>query len=201
MENVAAVPKHAPVAEALCPRCTKPLADPRGLGWCQACGYCRTLEEDCAHLPLAKPAAKEPAAPQPPSTAPANRSTWPIVLIVGVVLLAVICFAASRFVPLTPLQRATWTSVQIALGVLLVLEGQCYALIVLAPKDEKLNFIDAIVPFRLYGLVCENLPRLRLTLWFSSWGLTMVFSALICVGGLSHWLTVLPKSSDSQQTK
>jgi hypothetical protein len=121
------------------------------------------------------------------------------VLIVGVVLLAVGCFAASRHYPLTAMQRAVWTAIQIAAGVVLVLVGQCYALMVLAPKDEALNFIDAIVPFRLYSLVCKTLPRACLTLWLSSWGLTLVFSALICVGGLGHLLKFLPKSSESQQ--
>ena len=199
MKSAAAEPETAPApAEALCPRCTKPLANPSGLGWCQACGYCRTLAEDCARLPLDKPVAKDPAAPLLPPTAPIKFAWWPIVLFVGVVLLAVGCFVASRHYPLTALQRAAWTSIQIAVGVLLVLAGQCYALIVLAPKDEALNFIDAILPFRLYGLVFKNLPRACLTLCFTSWGLALVLAALICVGGLGHWLKTLPKSSQSQ---
>jgi hypothetical protein len=72
---------------------------------------------------------------------------------------------------------------------------------VLAPKDEGLNFTDAVVPFKLYGLIFRNLPRTRLTLWFTSWGLTLVVSALICVGGLGYWLKVLPRSSQSQVTQ
>jgi hypothetical protein len=202
MESLAAVPTDAPaLADATCPRCQKPLADPCGLGWCQACGYCRSLEEDRARLPLDKGVAKDTAVPLLPPTEPLKFAWWPIVLIVGVLLLAVGCFVASRLIPLTPLQRAAWTSIQIAAGVLLVLAGQCYALIVLAPKDAALNFIDAVIAFRLYGLVFRNLPRTRLTVWFASWGLTLVLTALLCVGGLGHLLKILPKSSESQKTQ
>jgi len=32
-------------ANVSCPRCKQPLVDPQGLGWCKACGYCRSLAE------------------------------------------------------------------------------------------------------------------------------------------------------------
>jgi hypothetical protein len=202
MASRASVPAEASApVETPCPRCKKPLADPCGLGWCQSCGYCRSLEEDRARLPLDKPVAKDQSAALLPSTPPLKFAWWPVVLLVGVALLAAACYAASRHYPLTALQRAAWTSIQIAAGVALIFAGQCYALIVLAPKDEGLNFTDAVVPFKLYGLIFRNLPRTRLTLWFTSWGLTLVVSALICVGGLGYWLKVLPKSSQSQVTQ
>ena len=199
MENVASAPEEvAAQADALCPRCSKSLVDPRGLGWCQACGYCRSLEEDRARMPLGKPVAKDSAAPKLPGMDDVKRSEWPIVLVSGAMLIAAVCFMASRHYAPSPLQRAAWTTIQLAAGVLMVLASQCHALILLAPKDEGLNFIDALVPFRLYSLVFNNLPRMRLNVWLSSWGMTLLLTALIWVGGLEHWLKLIPKSAESQ---
>src|ERR1700704_6144831 len=114
METTSPAPTKDPaLAEALCPRCKKTLADPRGLGWCQACGYCRSLEEDRARLPLDKPAAKNPAMAPPGGVAAPQSPMWAIVLFAVFVLLAVGCFAASRHFAPTPLQRAVWTSIQV----------------------------------------------------------------------------------------
>jgi hypothetical protein len=186
-------------AESLCPRCKKPLADAAGLGWCQACGYCRTLAEDRARLPLDKPAAKAAPAATPTRTTPRSSSLWAIVLFIGVALLALGCYAASHYYQLTPLQRAAWTTIQILAGLAILFAGHCYALVTIAPGDEALHFFDAVVPFRLYALVIRGLPKTCLALWICSWALTLVLSALICVGGLGHWVNYLPKSRESQQ--
>src|SRR5262245_55714947 len=52
--------QESPAPPPSCPRCQGKLTDPRGLGWCQACGYCRSLEEEREKVPL-------------PKTAPASR--------------------------------------------------------------------------------------------------------------------------------
>jgi hypothetical protein len=200
METISSAATRDPAtAEVPCPRCKKPLADPSGLGWCQACGYCRTLAEDRARLPLDKPVVKAVPTSAPLGTAPRQSPLWAIVLFTGVALLALSCYAASRHYPLTPLQRAAWTSIQILVGLAILFAGQCYALITIAPGDETLHFTDAIVPLRLYALVIKGLPKTCLALWICSWGVTLVLSALICVGGLGHWVNYLPKSRESQQ--
>lgn len=200
METTSPPPTQEPAtAEANCPRCQKPLTDAGGLGWCQACGYCRSLAEDRARLPLDKPVTKAIPTGAPPRTASRQSPLWAIVLFVGIALLALGCYAASRHYPLTPLQRAAWTSIQILVGLALMFGGQCYALLTIAPGDAALHFTDAIVPFRLYALVIRGLPKTCLALWISSWGLTLVLSALICVGGLGHLTNYLPKSSESKQ--
>jgi hypothetical protein len=186
-------------AAALCPRCKKPLADAAGLGWCQACGYCRSLAEDRARLPLDKPVVKAGPTAAPPGSPSRQSPLWAIVLFAGIALLALGCFAASRHYPLTPLQRAAWTAIQILAGLALMFAGQCYALLTIAPGDASLHFFDAIVPLRLYALVVRGLPRTCVALWISSWGLTLVLSALICVGGLGHLTNYLPKSSESKK--
>src|SRR5258708_5443590 len=119
-------PKDPATAEALCPRCKTPLADPGGLGWCLACGYCRTLAEDCARLPLDRPAVKAAPSRSPLRTTPRQSPLWAIVLFAGIALLAVGCYAASRHYPLTPLQRAAWAAIQILAGLALMFAGQCY---------------------------------------------------------------------------
>src|SRR4051794_128855 len=115
--TAAPVPTPAPVpADALCPRCKHPLADPRGLGWCQSCGYCRSLEEDKARLPLdgpAEAAAKVVTGP----VASGGSPVWAIVLFIGVALLIGGSFAASRHYSPNALQRASWASIQILAGI------------------------------------------------------------------------------------
>jgi hypothetical protein len=200
METTSSSPPKGPAtAEALCPRCKKPLADPGGLGWCQACGYCRTLAEDRARLPLDKPIVKAKPTAAPSGSHSRPSPLWAIVLFAGIGLLALGCFAASRYFPLTPLQRAAWTSIQMLAGLAIMFAGQCYALLTIAPGEAALHFTDAIVPLRLYALVFKGLPRTALALWICSWGLTLVLSALICVGGLGHLTNYLPKSRESQQ--
>jgi hypothetical protein len=187
VDDVAAAP------DTLCPQCQKPLVDPHGLGWCQACGYCGSLG--------AVVSAPKPSAAAGPEDAEASSASstgqsppWTLALLVGVVVLATATWAISRSVPLRPLPRATWTTVQVIAGVLVMLVGQCYGVIRVAPEEATLHAIDVIVPFRLYGMIFSRLPKLCSVLFFAAWGLTLIVTALLFVGGLQHWLTYLPKS-------
>jgi hypothetical protein len=181
-----------------CPRCQKPLVDAQRLGWCQSCGYCRTLDEDRARLALEPGAEAAPAPMTPPGSEPFRFPTWAIGLLVGVFLLIAGTWAINHFVTLKPLHRAMWTSLQMLAGVMIMMIGQSYALMRIAPEEATLYFTDAVVPFRLYGMVFKRLPRLCLPVFLGSWGLTITLAALICVGGLGHWLTYLPKARDAQ---
>jgi hypothetical protein len=189
----------APVPDTLCPRCQKPLVDPHGLGWCQACGYCRSLAEDRARLPLAPAAKSRPQVPRLGEVV--HIPLWGIVLLAGVALLAVGSWAAGRYLPLQPLPRAIWATVQAGVGLLVMFLGQAYGLFRIAPEEAALHFVDAVIPFRLYGLVCKRLPRMASVLCIGSWGLTLTLSGLLLIGGLAHWLKYLPKSQESQQRR
>ena len=46
-----------------CPQCAAKLIDPNGLGWCRACGYCRSLEVERKSRPLQRPALPTPSSP------------------------------------------------------------------------------------------------------------------------------------------
>jgi hypothetical protein len=186
----------APAAANACPRCGKPLTDAAGLGWCPACGYCRSLEETAGHAEVAEAekakvasVAAAPAAAAAPFVIPA----WPFPLLLGMIGLAAVSWYMGTKLAPNSLERALWTTVQIGAGVLLLLLGQFYALMRLAPDDAKLGMKDAILPFRLYGLVFARLPGMKVSVWTLGWGLSAIASALIFIGGLNHWFTYLNK--------
>src|ERR1035438_5154403 len=142
-----------------CPRCQQPLIDPHGLGWCKACGYCRSLAESekqagqTAQAPSAKPntfTATGSALGKTP------RLFW--IALIGVVLIAGATFAGGHYLTLKPLERALLTTVQIGAGIILMFVGQFLGLLRIAPEESTLGFWDAIFPFRLYGLVFKRLP-------------------------------------------
>ena len=186
-------PTNAPAVP--CPRCQKPLVDPNGLGWCKECGYCRSLEESQKTAPAAAPTSA-PALNQLTATGSAigQTPTWFWVTLIGIALVVGATFAGGRYLPLSPLERALVTTLQIAGGIAVMFLGQFIAVIRIAPEDSTLTFFDALFPFRLYGLVMKRLPRTRHTLYLGAWGVAAIVSAAVFIGGLDHWLKYLPNS-------
>jgi hypothetical protein len=177
-----------------CPRCGKPLIDPTGLGWCKACGYCHSLGEEKtekAEKPASAPARPPLEPPRPPSAGP---PIYLFIILANVILLMAGAYAINRYVRLEPLQRALWTTLQIVAGVLLMFIGQFLGVLRLAPANPTLSFKDCFVPFHLYELVVKNLPSTRWTLYLGAWGLALIASALMFIGGLGHWFKYLPSS-------
>jgi hypothetical protein len=186
-------------AAAPCPRCKKPLIDPNGLGWCKACGYCRSLAEGeamAAQAPEMKPAASNSLAAT--GSAVGQTPAWFWVTLVGVLLVAGATFTCGRYLTFTPLQRALLASVQIGAGVAIMIVGQFIGLLRVAPEDATLSFKDALFPFRLYGLVFKRLPATRHTVYLGAWGIAAIVSAGIFIGGLQHWMTYLPGNQKNQ---
>lgn len=183
-----------PATTAACPHCKKPLVDPNGLGWCKACGYCRSLAESDAKI------APQQTASEPDvllMTGDTLRGTpfWFWVTLLGVIVIAGGTVAAVYQLHLTPFQRALFCTLEIAAGVLMMFTGQFLGLMRVAPEDPSLGLKDAFFPFRLYGLVFAALPATRLTIFLGAWGLTAIITASIAVGGLDHWFTYLPNKS------
>lgn len=188
----------APGADA-CPRCAKPLVDPAGLGWCQACGFCKSLEDDKARIPLQATGAS--AGPKPAGAMSAvigNLPVWFWILLGGMALFAGATLLPAYYFGKNPLHRALWCTGQILAGLLFILAAQFLALLRMAPEDEKLSIKDVFLPFRLWGLAFGRMPALRVPVWLAGWGLALIAAALIFVGGLSHWLTYLPKSGNQK---
>ena len=192
---------------ASCPRCHKPLIDPNGLGWCKACGYCRSLEDSQKTV---EPVASAPAPALKGLTATGSAlgqtPVWFLVTLFGIALVVGATFAGGRYLTLAPLDRALLTTVQICVGVAVMFLGQFIGLLRIAPEDPTLSFKDALFPFRLYGLVMKRLPSTRHTVYLGAWGLAAIISAAVFIGGLGHWFNYLPgnqknKANTTQKAK
>jgi hypothetical protein len=177
-----------------CPKCKQPLVDPKSLGWCKACGYCKSLAE----APIAS-ASDTPVHPSyVDDWGEAGRvlsnalPMWFWIAFVGVVVIAVGGVAYSKYARPTEFQRAVVATVGILGGLACMLVGQFIALIRIAPEDATLGFRDALLPFRLYPLLCARLPRLQGSLYMGVWGAAAILTGLLLVGGVSHWLIYLP---------
>lgn len=185
-----------PIQADQCPRCQQPLIDPSGLGWCKACGFCRSLEAEQHNQLLQAPA--RPTQGEVLAGAAQQIPWWFWSLIAGIGVLGVISMAADRLLPAgLSLPRALWTSIQIVLGLILILAGQFIALVKIAYEDANLSFKDALVPTRLWPLAAKRMSRLYGCLWTSVWGLSLVVFAFLFVGGLGHWFSYLPGAKNA----
>jgi hypothetical protein len=180
-----------------CPRCKKPLTDPNGLGWCQACGYCRSLAE-CQVEPNVQ-APSEPNALATTGGAIAQMPMWFWITALGAAIIVVGTILGERYTNWTPLQRAIFCTVELVAGLGVMLIGQFIGLLRVAPGDPSISFKDAIFPFRLYGLIVKQLPSTRNAVYLGVWGLTAIITASIVVGGLGHWFTYLPNKARSYE--
>ena len=204
--NPAALAPESPVQSAPadpCPRCGAGLTDAAGLGWCQACGYCRSLEEERAKDHLQPPAAA--AAPAPVAMAEAGKLVnkaplWLWVLIGGAILMAGGSLLIGRKLPLNSYPRALWTTLQIALGLLTMFIAQFTALVKIAHHDETLTFKDSIFPGRLWSQAFKRMPGYGPHFCVTCWGLILVVCAFAFIGGLNHWLKYLPNNKNSAQS-
>jgi hypothetical protein len=194
---VKTVPATASEPTAACPKCKGKLTDPGGLGWCQACGYCKSLEKDKALAPA--PEVEKPRKPSPLGGMEmleivASLPWWFWVLTVGVIAIVAATFVPGRTLPKEGFQRAVWCTAQIGGGLAVIFIAQIWALIVVAPIDEKLGNKDAILSGRLWVMTIRRLPETYRQVWLGSWGLAAILAAVFIVGGLSHWLNYLPRS-------
>src|SRR5271170_4144440 len=106
MSQATATSAPLSAANAACPNCQLPLIDPNGLGWCKACGYCRSLAEG------EKQTGPAPKAPAKPNTVTATGAAlvqtprWFWFAMIGVALIAGATFAGGRYLVVSPLERA-----------------------------------------------------------------------------------------------
>src|SRR5262245_32279415 len=135
MNQLTTTPSPAPTAVP-CPRCKQPLVDPKGLGWCKACGYCQSLAEGAATTTKAPDPSPTPT-PQNTVTATgaalAQTPGWFVVAALGVILVAGGTFACAHYLTFTPLQRALFTTIAIVGGFGLMFLGQFIGLMRIAP--------------------------------------------------------------------
>jgi hypothetical protein len=175
---------------APCPRCQRPLIDPNGLGWCRACGYCRSLDE--SEKTTVHAAAQQHQSLKASGPDLGAVPTWIWATLFGVAVVSAANWMFGKYLPMGPFGRALFATLQIATGIGVMFIGQFMALIRIAPEDSALTFKDAIFPFRLYSLILKRLPVTKFSLYLGAWGLAAALSAGFLIGGLGHWFTYLP---------
>jgi hypothetical protein len=186
------------VAADTCPKCGDTLVDPKGMGWCKKCGYCRSLQES--------PVRETPRPSAGPSKVDAAKDAlklpfWFWVMILGMGVVAGASALVGARLPAGPkFERALWCTIQIGLGILLIWVTQFVALIKLAPKDATLNFSHAILPGKIWGLIGKRLPAMAPCLWVGAWCVTAILSAVYFIGGLGHWNEYLPGKNKNVAT-
>src|SRR5438874_2502241 len=118
--------KPAADSHSPCPRCGKPLVDAAGLGWCQACGYCRSLAEAPVKIIPAEPAKPTNAALAVQQTGQAivRIPMWFYLLVASMGAIAVASLWQGRRLPPQGLPRALWTTIQVGVGLLLIFFAQ-----------------------------------------------------------------------------
>jgi hypothetical protein len=183
--------------EPVCPRCRGKLISPESLGWCQKCGYCRSLEEDKARVALERPAEQRRPVPSRFELLYyiARLPGWVWVLCCGVVAIVLFTYPPSRRLEPDCLERAIWCTAQLLGGLLLLWGTQFWTLLLVADKDDKLNAMDVFLTGRLWGVAVRQLPLTRWPICIAVWAVTLMVTALVFLGGLDHWLHYLPRSS------
>ncbi len=187
-----AEPEAVPVVDmSICPRCGGKLVNPRELGWCPKCSYCRSLEKDQATAKLSTEVA--------PRKTVANRfgeygdliariPPWGWIAPGGVGTIVALAFIANRFLAVEDsLARALISLIAIVGSIVTVLCANLWSLFMLAATDEKLGPKDVFLPFGLWVRICEKLPIMRRQFLTILWCLTAFVCAIFVVGGLEYW--------------
>jgi hypothetical protein len=191
MASTAVSPNSA--AAGSCPRCQQPLIDPTGLGWCKACGYCRSLGDE---KPVAAPVAV--AGPHKPTMLEAAGTirylpTWIWFSALTVALLCAAVYFGNRYYHPKPFPRALWATIQLGAGIALIFLGQFTALFRLAPEDPSLSFMHAIMPVGMYGPMFKQLPSTSWSFYLVCWGKALIITATSFIGGFDHWFVYLKR--------
>ena len=200
MTEPSATAESAPLptapANVPCPKCGNALIDPRSLGWCKACGYCKSLANFDAESSFAETRAGSLGGVVEAGGAITRLPLWFWTSLLCVAIGIFLAIVMDRRLPAGDnLQRATWASVQVAAGALMVFIAQCFALMTIAHEEPTLSFKDALFPFRLWGLVIKRLPKLKVCLWIALLGLSLSVGGAVFIGGFQHWFGYLPKSA------
>jgi hypothetical protein len=197
----AAVPEQAEPTITTCPRCGGKLIDPEGLGWCQGCGYCHSLEQDRAKVRLQPPpAARPPKDPSPLEFILLLKKvpSWFWTMMAGAGLIVMFTILTDQPYRKTPVARMIWSTVQIVLGFFMTLGASFWALITVASADEGISIKNMVFQGRVWALTFQRLPKTRWQVWLAAWGIAAVLSAAFLIGGLKHWFRYLPKASTAQ---
>jgi hypothetical protein len=179
-----------------CPRCRGKLISPESLGWCQKCGYCRTLEEDKARVPITQPAGQHRRVPSRLEMVYwlTRLPSWVWILLIGVVSILLVVVPVSRRLDDDCLERAAWCLVQLVVGLVLFWGTQLWTLLMVADRDEKLGAKDIFLSGQLWVVAFRALPLTRWQFCLVAWAITLIVTAFWPIGGLDYMFRYLPRS-------
>lgn len=199
--NVDAPLADVPPAEDGCPRCGKTLIDPSGLGWCRACGYCKSLADDPSQRLLEEKRKASLGGLVEAGGAVSGLPIWFWACFLFLAIGIIFGIVMDRRLPAGDnLDRAAWATAQIGVGLLLIFFAQLTALVTIAPEEPTLTYKDILFSAKLWGGVFKRLPRCKECLWTAILGIGLILGSALFIGGFQHWFTYLPKSS-AQQAK
>src|SRR5262249_31909598 len=141
-----------------CPRCGTPAKPGSSLEMCANCGYCAELDkQQPTHVPLSRMLLDIP--------------NWVWILLVGIILITGAAVMAERRIPLNTENRAVIGLAEIAVGLLMLLGAQVWAVTLLSGEggfDIKDLFIFS---GRLWLHTAQRLPATRWPVYILVWGL------------------------------
>jgi hypothetical protein len=108
-----------------------------------------------------------------------------------------------RQLPPESFRRALWGTVGLAVGVLVMIGVQIYAVLRVSAKDPSVSAIHFILIFspRIWRLVFQELPATRWLVCLNAWALTSAATSVLIVGGFVYWFQYLRPPVDDQLRK
>jgi hypothetical protein len=166
------------------------LTDPHGLGLCNHCGYCQSLEEARQLLP----------APRPPRRRvslfglvdllrlPFQVPLWGWGVLAQMLVAVPPSYLATLLYSPHSRPRAIWALTQLGLGLAVFVAGTLGMLWFLHNRLEQVGFLDLFWPGNLWRLALRRLPESRGPVSLTGAGFVAALCAALWVGGLSYWI-------------
>jgi hypothetical protein len=165
--------KTSPEAVTFCPRCKSPLSERISLGWCQRCGYCRSVEEVRGIMPGRERFVLLDF------TKGSSLGEWLTVLVCGSLVCVVASFIASWNLAGQPRERAWWFLAQMCVGGFLVAMSHSAAFFKIVPEGKRLRHGILFFSPTLWGAVWKRLPETGWQVWLATWGMTLITCAML----------------------
>jgi hypothetical protein len=117
----------------------------------------------------------------------AKLPKWIWVLLGGIGVIAATSLTAHLLLARECFPRALWSTIELGLGLIVLIVAQAWALTVIAPDDDKLGPKDVFFSTRLWLLTFRRLPETRRQVWMGGWATAAIACAVFLVGGFSYW--------------